>query len=74
MRPDWEKVKDELMYEAVFQKFSQNTLLGDLLIATAEKKLVEHTSRDKYWGDGGDGTGKNKLGEILMRVRRVLRN
>lgn len=73
LRPDWEEVKDEIMYQGVLQKFSQNKSLLDLLLATKEMSLIEHTSRDKYWGDGGDGTGKNKLGEILMKVRGVLR-
>jgi predicted NAD-dependent protein-ADP-ribosyltransferase YbiA (DUF1768 family) len=31
--------------------------------------LVEHTKKDKYWADGGDGSGKNRLGELLMKVR-----
>ncbi len=30
-------------------------------------------SADSYWGDGGDGSGKNMLGKILMRVRDELR-
>lgn len=28
---------------------------------------------DAYWGDGGDGRGKNRLGHLLMRVRDELR-
>lgn len=28
---------------------------------------------DDYWGDGGDGSGKNMLGRILMQVRESLR-
>ena len=35
--------------------------------------MVEHTPRDKYWGDGGDGgtgaRGLNTLGKLLMKVR-----
>lgn len=34
--------------------------------------LWKHTPRDRYWGDGGDGTGRNQLGKTLMEVRRVL--
>eukprot|EP01039_Chlorochromonas_danica_P005974 gene5974-6578_t len=74
LRPDWEDVKDKVMYEAVYQKFLQNTWLRDLLIDTKEKMLTEHTLRDKYWGDGGNGTGKKNLGEILMQVRSILRS
>ena len=36
-------------------------------------KLVEHTTNDAYWGDGGDGSGTNMLGRILMEVRERLR-
>jgi N-glycosidase YbiA len=35
--------------------------------------LVEHTENDACCGDSGDGSGKNRLGQILMRVRDVLR-
>lgn len=33
--------------------------------------MSEH-SRDKYWGDGLNDTGKNVLGKILMKVRSGL--
>jgi predicted NAD-dependent protein-ADP-ribosyltransferase YbiA (DUF1768 family) len=35
--------------------------------------LVEHTARDSYWGDGGDGSGRNRLGHLLMQLRAELR-
>jgi predicted NAD-dependent protein-ADP-ribosyltransferase YbiA (DUF1768 family) len=31
------------------------------------------TENDSYWGDGGDGSGRNMLGQVLMRVREELR-
>jgi predicted NAD-dependent protein-ADP-ribosyltransferase YbiA (DUF1768 family) len=43
------------------------------LLATGEAKLIEHTHRDSYWGDGGNGKGKNRLGILLMRLRASLR-
>ena len=73
LRRDWESVKDSLMHEAVLAKFSQHPELREILLGTGEAKLVEHTANDSYWGDGGDGTGKNMLGMILMRVREELR-
>lgn len=39
---------------------------------TGDAVLIEHTNNDFHWADGGDGTGKNQLGEILMRVRNEL--
>jgi ribA/ribD-fused uncharacterized protein len=61
------------MREAVLAKFTQNADLRAVLLATGDADLVEHTSNDDYWGDGGDGHGKNKLGRILMSVRDELR-
>ena len=68
-RADWESVRDDVMRRAVRAKFHQNPELGARLLATGDARLVEHTSTDAYWGDGGDGTGRNRLGEILMAVR-----
>jgi predicted NAD-dependent protein-ADP-ribosyltransferase YbiA (DUF1768 family) len=41
-------------------------------LSTEQKILVEHTENDSYWGDGGNGKGKNKLGKLLMRLRDEL--
>jgi ribA/ribD-fused uncharacterized protein len=73
LRRDWESVKDQVMLEAVRAKFTQHEDLKAILLATGDAKLVEHTTNDSYWGDGGDGSGKNRLGQILMRVREELR-
>jgi len=73
LRKDWESVKDDVMYRAVKAKFTQHEALRTLLLDTKDAELVEHTTNDAYWADGGDGTGKNMLGKILMRVRDELR-
>ena len=74
LRKDWESVKVSVMRKAVLAKFTQHAELRDELLATGDAKIVEHTERDDYWGDGGDGSGKNMLGRILMEVREALRN
>ena len=73
LRRDWEQVKDAIMREAVLAKFTQHADVRAVLLGTGDAELVEHTSNDSYWGDGGDGSGKNKLGKILMSVRDELR-
>ncbi len=73
LRSDWESVKDSIMYDAVWAKFSQNPDIAAELLATGDATLVEHTGKDFYWGDGGDGSGLNRLGNILMEVRTRLR-
>jgi ribA/ribD-fused uncharacterized protein len=73
-RSDWEQVKDGIMREAVLAKFTQHARLRELLLSTGDASLCEHTENDHYWGDGGDGNGKNRLGQILMSVREQLRS
>jgi ribA/ribD-fused uncharacterized protein len=72
-RADWDAVKDSVMLTAVRAKFRQYAHLADLLLATGDAELVEHTANDAYWGDGADGTGRNQLGRTLMKVRAELR-
>lgn len=74
VRKDWESVKDSIMHEVVLAKFTQHSDLRTILLATGDAKIVEHTENDDYWGDGGDGSGKNRLGRVLMRVREELRS
>jgi len=47
----------------------QNKILFEKLIGTGNNLIVEHTVHDSYWGDGGDGSGKNRLGHLLMELR-----
>lgn len=69
LRPDWEAEKENIMREALRAKFTQNPSLHSLLLGTGEAELIEHTTNDRYWGDGGDGSGKNRLGILLMELR-----
>ncbi|WP_196888637.1 NADAR family protein [Aureivirga sp. CE67] len=73
IRRNWDKIKDNVMYEIVFAKFSQHEDLKEILLSTGDSKIIEHTENDSYWGDGGDGSGKNKLGKILMKIRENLK-
>lgn len=72
LRKDWEQVKEDVMREALRAKFTQHKELRDLLLSTGDRPLVEHTSNDSYWGDGGDGTGRNRLGALLVELRASL--
>ena len=74
LRTDWEKVKDDIMREALAAKFAQHLALRSLLLQTADTELIEHTRNDSYWADAGDGTGRNRLGQLLMELRAKLRN
>ncbi len=71
-RDDWDAVRDDVMLIALRAKFSQHADLRARLLATGNAHLAEHTVNDRYWGDGGDGSGVNRLGQLLMQVRGEL--
>ena len=73
LRQDWEKVKDDIMQRAVLCKFQTHSEIREILLTTGDEDIVENAPGDYYWGCGKDGSGQNKLGEILMTVREILR-
>ena len=73
LRADWEQVKDDVMREAVRQKFLAHVDIQELLLATGDEELIEQTTNDYYCGCGTNKTGKNMLGKILMEVREEIR-
>ena len=80
LRDDWEDVKTKIMYEICYAKFSQNPNLKNKLLATGDEYLEEGTYwHDNYWGNCycekcKDIKGENKLGVILMKIRKDLKN
>jgi ribA/ribD-fused uncharacterized protein len=69
IRTNWDADRDEFMRITVNHKFA-NPVLCAILMSTGNKELVEHSVRDDYWGNGG---GQNKLGQILMQYRDMIR-
>jgi N-glycosidase YbiA len=65
----WYGIRDGVMLDGVRAKFTQHGDLRAILLGTGGATLMEHTTNDTYWGDAGDGTGKNMLGKTLMIVR-----
>ena len=72
LRPDWEEVKDQIMEEIVYAKFSQNKYILRKLIATKDEMIIEKNDwGDTYWGVCKfKEVGENKLGKILMKIRK----
>lgn len=72
LRDNWEKIKDDIMYELIRQKFMQHPELSSKLLQTRGRELVEgNWWNDTYWGVC-NGQGRNQLGKTLMRVREEL--
>lgn len=80
---EWNKVADEIVFQANLAKFSQNPQLKQKLLETKDKIFVECSPYDKIWGNGLNITdtlnthpdkwlGTNKLGKAIMKVREVL--
>ena len=69
VREDWEKIKYGIMLDLVRRKFDTGDFLAKLR-DTGDQEIVEgNTWGDTYWGVC-DGIGDNKLGKILMWVRK----
>ncbi len=73
LRPDWERVKDDIMRKAVLRKFQTHPDIRAVLLDTGPEEPIEKTPSDHYWGCITDGSGQNMLGQILMETRALLR-
>lgn len=73
IHPQWDVVRESVMRWVCLAKFTQHPRFRGLLLLTGDRRLVEHSPKDAFWGDG-HGSGKNRLGQILMEIREVLRS
>lgn len=74
LRKDWEEIKNGIMFDAVYQKFKQNSSLKEKLLSTGDAELIEgNWWNDTYWGVCR-GLGRNQLGITLMEVRDIVKN
>jgi N-glycosidase YbiA len=74
IKDDWEIIKDDIMFSGLMKKFETHYHLKDLLLSTRDSLLIENSPFDNYWGIGKTGDGFNKLGNILMRIREIIKN
>lgn len=68
-RDDWDKIKDQIMYEVVKAKMEQNEGMIEMLVAIEGPIVKENNLNDTYWGVC-NGVGQNKLGKILEKIRQ----
>lgn len=73
IRADWDKIKEKVMMDALRAKFRPGSNMASLLLLTEDHYLAEWAPWDEWWGLGRRGTGKNRLGYCLMKVRAELR-
>jgi len=79
-RTDFEHVKVDIMYWCLQVKLACNPLtFGLLLQSTGDKKIVEISSKDTFWGaqiskdNNNLLVGQNILGKLLMELRNYYR-
>jgi ribA/ribD-fused uncharacterized protein len=81
---EWAEKRDAVMATALKAKFMQHPELKAKLLSTDDRPIGEANARDKYWsiGTGADTSkakipskwpGKNRLGHLLMDLRRELK-
>lgn len=57
------------MAKALEAKFRAYKDIYEILIDSGDSKIVEDSPLDSYWGNGRSGTGKNRIGVLLMELR-----
>ena len=62
------------MLQGLRAKFTQHAELAAMLLDTGTRPISEHSAVSKYWADGVDGSGANRLGYLLQRVRGELQS
>ena len=79
----WSQVRFDIMVVGLYEKFSQNPNLKEVLLSTVGTKMVEANPNDRIWGIGLSASdpraqneetwlGQNLLGEVLDKVRDML--
>ena len=70
---NFKSIKNSVMFDGIYEKFSQNKDIRNKLIQTGNAIIREMTIDEYYWGVGKDLSGSNNIGKILMNVREVLK-
>jgi|SRR3989344_5420216 len=78
VRDDWPEIKASVMYQLLKLKFSQE-IFKNKLLSTKNEIIVEgNTWHDTFWGccycEKHTEKGENKLGKLLMQIRKEIQN
>lgn len=74
LRDDWEQIKEDVMTSLINAKICSCRKFADTLINSDPNKYIVEMN---YWGDKEWGVstkdfyGNNKLGKLLMKIRRL---
>lgn len=68
----WPNMRVMIMYEILWAKVNQHEYVKKKLLETGDRRIVENSWRDDFWGWGMERNGANMLGKLWMHVRDVL--
>lgn len=66
---DWHERKVAIMEEVLRAKSAQHETVRDTLKRSGNRRIVENSPVDRFWGCGPDGGGKNMMGLLWMKIR-----
>lgn len=72
-KENFKEIKNQVMFDGILEKFRQNRDIVYKLIETRNKKIAEATIDEYYWGIGKDKSGKNVIGDTLVKVRERIK-
>ena len=72
-KKDWKKLRQVLMTRAIYTKCKTHPAVAKCLLETGNKKLVENSAYDYFWGCGRDRRAENTYGKVMMNVREKLK-
>ena len=73
IRDGWNTLRETYMTRGVYRKCRTSKDAAAALLGTGERRILETSQYDYYWGCGRDTRGLNTYGKVLMRVRDRLR-
>jgi ribA/ribD-fused uncharacterized protein len=77
-KPYWDTIRFDVMRMALEAKFAPGTALGNMLLSTGGRVLVEKTcgrrNKEAQWGADDGLNGQNHLGRLLMVIRDSMRD
>lgn len=71
--PDFDNLKISVMENLFRAKLDHHKDIRQALEESKEMTIVKHL-RDAFWGDGLDGSGRNEMGKIWMKLRAELKS
>lgn len=73
-KKNWKINKVSTMEQILLAKLNQHEEVRLALLSTGDKVVAEDSPTDYFWGIGEDGSGKNMLGKLWVKLRDELKS